>query len=163
MRYIDDPAAKVYHKTHSSDGYNAAASAVFTVGFHDGEIAISLVMLAHLTFDRDNTAYQKVEALLDEAWDYLNSNNQEKDGNYAYVLRKCAPSFEYFQRPMGSPGPAGRRPGGEDMPRYNDKSSFPRGTDIIEGAASQQPFCCFETTPLTHIRFFLPRFCCRGI
>lgn len=88
------------HKTYSSDGYNAAASAVFTVGFHDGEIAISLVMLAHLTFDRDSTSYEKVEALLDEAWEYLNSDNQAKDGNYAYVLRKCAPSFEYFQRPM---------------------------------------------------------------
>ena len=70
------------------------------VGYHDGEIAISLVMLAHLTFDRDDTAYEQVEALLDEAWDYINSDNQPKDGNYAYVLRKCAPSFDYFQRPM---------------------------------------------------------------
>ena len=61
------------------------------------------------------------------------------------------------------PKPHGASARGEGMPRYNDKSSFPRGTDIIEGAASQQPFCCFETTPLTHIRFFLPRFCCRGI
>lgn len=70
------------------------------IGFHDGEIAISLIMLAHLTFDRDDTAYEKVEALLDEAWEYINSDNQPKDGNYAYVLRKCAPSFDYFQRPM---------------------------------------------------------------
>ena len=56
-------------------------------------------MLAHLTFDRDDTAYEQVESLLDEAWDYINSDNQPKDGNYAYVLRKCAPSFDYFQRP----------------------------------------------------------------
>lgn len=70
------------------------------VGDHDGEIAISLVMLAHLTFDRDDTAYEQVETLLDEAWEYVNSGNQPKDGNYAYVLRKCAPSFDYFQRPM---------------------------------------------------------------
>ena len=70
------------------------------VGYHDGEIAISLVMLAHLTFDRDDTAYEKVEALLDEAWEYVNSDNQPKDGNYAYILRKCAPSFDYFKRPM---------------------------------------------------------------
>lgn len=70
------------------------------MGFHDGEIAISLVLLAHLAFDRDNTAYEKVEALLDEAWEYLNSDDRAKDGNYAYVLRKCAPSFEYFQRSM---------------------------------------------------------------
>lgn len=71
-----------------------------TVGFHDGEIAISLVMLAHLTYDRDDTAFETVEALVDEAWEYLNSDNQPKDGNYAYVLHKCAPSFEYFQRPI---------------------------------------------------------------
>ena len=67
-------------------------------GFHDGEIAISLLMLAHLTYDRDDTAIEKVESLLDEAWEYVNSDNQPKDGNYAYVLRKCAPSFDYFQR-----------------------------------------------------------------
>ncbi len=24
---------------------------------------------------------------------------RERDGNYAYVLRKCAPSFDYFKRP----------------------------------------------------------------
>ena len=69
------------------------------VGYHDGEIAISLIMLAHLTYDRDETAVAQVEALLDEAWEYVNSDNQPKDGNYAYVLRKCAPSLDYFQRP----------------------------------------------------------------
>ena len=69
-------------------------------GKHDGEIAISLVMLAHLTFDRDDNAYDEVEALLDEAWEYINSTRQIRDGNYAYVLRKCAPSFDYFQRPI---------------------------------------------------------------
>ena len=69
------------------------------IGYHAGEIAISLVMLAHLTFDRDGTAYEKVETLLDEAWEYINSDDQPRDGNYAYVLRKCAPSFDYFKRP----------------------------------------------------------------
>lgn len=68
------------------------------IGYHAGEIAISLVMLAHLTFDRDGTAY-KAESLLDEAWEYINSDDQPRDGNYAYVLRKYAPSFDYFKRP----------------------------------------------------------------
>ena len=68
-------------------------------GRHDGEIAISLVMLAHLTYDRDENATDQVEKLLDEAWEYINSPRQPRDGNYAYILRKCAPSFEYFQRP----------------------------------------------------------------
>ena len=84
----------------AEENWKEAIAILKKLGSHDGEIAISLVMLAHLTFDRDNTSCEKVEALLDEAWDYLNSDNQPKDGNYAYVLRKCAPSFEYFQRPM---------------------------------------------------------------
>ena len=83
----------------AEENWKDAIGILKKVGFHDGEIAISLVMLAQLTFDRDNTAYSQVEALLDEAWEYLNSDNQAKDGNYAYVLRKCAPSFAYFQRP----------------------------------------------------------------
>ena len=69
-------------------------------GRHDGEIAISLVMLAHLKYDRDDTAFDATEKLLDEAWDFLNSDRLIRDGNYAYVLRKCAPSFDYFQRPI---------------------------------------------------------------
>ena len=84
----------------AEENWKAAIGILKKVGFHDGEIAIFLVLLAHLAFDRDNTAYEKVEALLDEAWEYLNLDNQAKDGNYAYVLRKCAPSFEYFQRSM---------------------------------------------------------------
>lgn len=75
-----------------------AADILKKEGRHDGDIAISLVMLAHLTFDRDETAYDQVEALLDEAWAYINSPNQPRDGNYAFILTKCAPSFEYFQR-----------------------------------------------------------------
>ena len=84
----------------AEDNWKNAIEILKKVGFHDGEIAISLVMLAHLTFDRDDTAYEKVETLLDEAWEYINSDNQPKDGNYAYVLKKCAPSFDYFQRPI---------------------------------------------------------------
>lgn len=84
----------------AEDHWKNAIAILKKVDYHDGEIAISLVMLAHLTFDRDDTAYEKVEALLDEAWEYVNSDNQPKDGNYAYILRKCAPSFDYFKRPM---------------------------------------------------------------
>jgi tetratricopeptide (TPR) repeat protein len=76
----------------------AAVRILKDIGFHDGEIAVSLLMLAHLTYERDESAVEKVEALLDEAWDYINSDNQPKDGNYAYILRKCAPSLDYFKR-----------------------------------------------------------------
>lgn len=83
----------------AEQGWRQAIAVLQREGRHDGEIAISLVCLAHLTFDRDDTAYEQVEALLDEAWAYINSPRQTRDGNYAYVLRKCAPSFDYFQRP----------------------------------------------------------------
>ena len=78
----------------------AAIEILKHVEYHDGEIAVSLIMLAHLISDRDDTAYETVEAILDEAWEYINSDNQPKDGNYAYILRKCAPSLDYFQRPV---------------------------------------------------------------
>ena len=71
-------------------------------GKHDGDIALSLVSLAHLAFDRDENAFAQVEALLDEAWEAINSPRQARDGNYAFILQKCAPSFDYFQRPVAA-------------------------------------------------------------
>ena len=80
--------------------YRAAVDILKEIGGHDGELAISLVMLAHVTFDRDHTAYDTVEPLLDEAWEAINADDIVRDGNYAYCLRKCAPSFDYFKRPI---------------------------------------------------------------
>lgn len=95
--------AAVFHAQKQFDEAEAdwrrAVAILQQVGYHDGEIAVSLIMLAHLTYDRDETAIEQVEALLDEAWDYINSENQPKDGTYADVLRKCAPSLDYFHRP----------------------------------------------------------------
>ena len=69
---------------------------------YNGEIAISLVMLAHLYFDRtnnpDGATYKKIEEHLNEAEKYLTDENQVKDANYAYALKKCASSFDYFDR-----------------------------------------------------------------
>lgn len=80
--------------------YRKAIEILKGEGNHDGEIAVSLVNLAHLTFDRDHTSYDQVEPMLDEAWEYINSKRQPHDGNYAFILSKCAPSFEYFGRKM---------------------------------------------------------------
>ena len=60
----------------------------------------NLCRLAHTTFDADGESYDEVEILLDEAWEYLNSPRQPRDGNYAFILSKCAPSLEYFGRDM---------------------------------------------------------------
>lgn len=67
-------------------------------GQHDGEIAVSLVNKAHMIFERDSEAYEAVEETLDLAWEYINSDRQPHDANYAFILSKCAPSFRYFGR-----------------------------------------------------------------
>lgn len=83
--------------------YLEAIDILKKLGKHDGEIALSLVMLAHVTFDRvddaDDNTYQQVENLLDEAIKYLTSDKIIRDGNFAFILDKCAPSFDYFKRP----------------------------------------------------------------
>lgn len=78
--------------------WREAIAILKSCGGHDGEVAISLVMLAHAAFDRGDGEHSKIEALLDEAWEYINAEGQPRDGNYAYVLRKCAPSYDFFQR-----------------------------------------------------------------
>jgi len=65
---------------------------------HDVEIAVSLVNLAHITYDEDESNFMEVERLLDLAWKYINSENQEHDHNYAFQLSKMSPSFKYFNR-----------------------------------------------------------------
>lgn len=67
-------------------------------GTHDGEIAVSLINLAHVVYNRSDKDTQRVEKLLDEMWEYLNSPRLPHDGNYAYILSKCAPSLRYFKR-----------------------------------------------------------------
>lgn len=83
--------------------YLKAIEVLKKISMHDGEIAISLVMLAHITFDRENNpddkTYEKVENLLDEAIKYIKLASVHCDGNFAYVLKKCAASFDYFKRP----------------------------------------------------------------
>jgi len=65
---------------------------------HDVEIAVSLVNLAHVTYDEDSNTVMEVEKLLDLSWQYINSENQPHDHNYAFQLSKIAPSYRYFKR-----------------------------------------------------------------
>ena len=65
---------------------------------HDGEIAVALINLAHLVYDRNEKDTDRVESLLDEAWERLTSEHIEHDSNYAFIISKCAPSFKYFNR-----------------------------------------------------------------
>ena len=62
---------------------------------NNGEIAVSMVNLAHLYHDR-NPLDERVELMLDKAWEFLSPEKNTPNGNYAFVCSKCAPSFGYF-------------------------------------------------------------------
>ncbi len=80
--------------------YRRAMAILRAEGAHDGEIAVSLVNLAHLFWTRDPSRTEPVEAALDEAWEYIHSPRQPHDANYAFILSKCAPSYRFFGREM---------------------------------------------------------------
>lgn len=56
--------------------------------------AITYVNLAHLYETRGNA--ERITDCLFAAFDLLNSEKNEKNGYFAYVLSKCAPSFLHF-------------------------------------------------------------------
>ncbi len=60
-----------------------------------GEIAVSYVNLAHLYEDMARIDTD-IFATMEKAWQYLTHPNTSRDGNYAFVCTKCAPSFGYF-------------------------------------------------------------------
>ncbi len=60
-----------------------------------GEIAVSYVNLAHLYEDMARTDTQILNTM-QKAWEYLTKPDIKRDGNYAFVCTKCAPSFGYF-------------------------------------------------------------------
>ncbi|MBQ4090831.1 MAG: hypothetical protein IJC64_00785 [Clostridia bacterium] len=61
----------------------------------NGEIAVTLVNLAHLYYDADpcdERAYDSME----RAWQLLMDEGNEHNGNFAFLCSKCYPSFGYF-------------------------------------------------------------------
>lgn len=80
-------------------GWREATTILEQIGGHNGEIAISLVMLAHSFYDQNVDDLSVIDTLLDEAWEHINAVEPPRDWNYAYVLKKCAPSFDFFNRP----------------------------------------------------------------
>lgn len=65
------------------------------LGTNKAEIAVSYINKAH-AIEKDDP--DQVEMLLDMAWEELNAVPYPRGGEYAFVLSKCAPSFEYFGR-----------------------------------------------------------------
>ena len=120
--YYYRKAEEIYHSTAISDNdyrfaalYNNWSSACKDVGdferseelcfkaidilkqkdTYNGEIAVSLINIAHLYYDKspfDERIYQ----LIDEAWERLMSKSNVRDGNFAFFCSKCYPSFGFF-------------------------------------------------------------------
>lgn len=120
MSYYE-AARKIYEKELDSDDYRLAAfhnnvsSAYKDLGDFEkaeqscykaiailkkrdefyGEIAVTLVNLAHLYHDADPFD-DRICELLDQAWEYLISDKNQKDGDFAFICTKCYPSFGFF-------------------------------------------------------------------
>ena len=60
-----------------------------------GEIAVTLINLAHLYYEQDPLD-ERVYEIMDKAWDCLNSEKNVHDGNFAFLCSKCYTSFGYF-------------------------------------------------------------------
>ena len=76
--------------------YNKAINILEKVGGKNVDIALSLIGLAHLYFDRDEN-YSLTEKTLDEAWEHI-AADQLHDSAYADGIMKCVPSLIYFKR-----------------------------------------------------------------
>lgn len=60
-----------------------------------GEIAVSLINVAHIYYDEDPLD-DKVYTLMDKAWELLSSEDNVHDGDFAFVCAKCYPAFGFF-------------------------------------------------------------------
>ena len=68
-----------------------------TSAFIEGKLdsAISYVNLAHM-YDQTGKGKDKITDCLFKAYNVLNDESIDRNGYYAFVIEKCAPSFKYF-------------------------------------------------------------------
>ena len=79
--------------------YERAVGILKAEGKHDADIALSLLGLCHLYYERDDAAaVNRIEKTLDEVWEWAVSPRIEKNSDYAYALTRCIPSLRYFRR-----------------------------------------------------------------
>lgn len=90
--------ANNYEYSKSSNCILSAIKILEEIKHHDGDIALSYLNLAHVLYNDDSNCTDKVEELLDLAWEKINSSDIIHNGNYAYLLSKCVYSYKYFKR-----------------------------------------------------------------
>ena len=77
---------------------DACTCAIDILKRHDGcggEIAVSLVNIAHIYYSID-PCDERIYELMEQAWEHLNSEDNKQDGNFAFLCSKCYPSFAFF-------------------------------------------------------------------
>ena len=60
-----------------------------------GEIAVTLVNIAHLYHEADPFD-ERINEIMDKAWEHLMSDKNQRDGDFAFLCSKCHPSFGFF-------------------------------------------------------------------
>ena len=60
-----------------------------------GEIAVSLINIAHIYYDQDPLD-DRIYEIMDKAWELLISDKNAHDGDFAFICSKCYPSFGFF-------------------------------------------------------------------
>ena len=60
-----------------------------------GEIAVSLINVAHIYYDQDPLD-ERIYEIMDKAWELLKSDKNQLDGDFAFICSKCYPSFGFF-------------------------------------------------------------------
>jgi hypothetical protein len=60
-----------------------------------GEIAVTLVNIAHLYHENDPFD-ERIYQIMERAWDCLSTEKNQQDGDFAFLVSKCYPSFGFF-------------------------------------------------------------------
>lgn len=79
----------------AENAYNKAISVMERVADGQADLAITYVNLAHL-YEKQNAKDKRITDCLFTAYNLLNSENLARNGYLAFVLTKCAPSFQHF-------------------------------------------------------------------
>ncbi len=82
----------------AEDLFGKALSVMLRVPGGEPEIAVTYCNLANLVEDEFGLidGEEKINKYLEKAMAFLNTEELQKDGNYAFVCEKCAPTFGYY-------------------------------------------------------------------
>jgi tetratricopeptide (TPR) repeat protein len=78
----------------AEQAYFSALSVMEKIDGGEAECAITYINLAHMYDDFEKS--ELIRDCMEKAYTLLQSDKLVHDGNYAFVIEKCAPSFGYF-------------------------------------------------------------------